>query len=192
MNSLFFYASLCFHFKLQVQWDEVLDMFCAENIDQILSGGRICLRCKDRGLGSVQYISIGFASASLEPLSYPFGGTFVMTNFTPVQILAYACKSPRTFAYSLFIFLVNSCFLTGRVLNICSTMTVVPLWAATIFLLLSFPENSNSNLLPFGAVSDVAVIIWRFERAQRELRASPRNPKVLTFERSAYVRNFEV
>ena len=104
----------------------------------------------------------------------------------------YACSSPRTLVYSRFMFLSSSFRRTGKVLNRFSDKTVVPFWAATTEILLSFPEISNSSFDPFGASSLVAVIIERIDRAHRELRASPRKPKVWTFSRSSYVDSFDV
>ena len=64
--------------------------------------------------------------------------------------------------------------------------------AATVVVDLSFPELPNSSLLPLGASSAVAVTMWKSDRAHSEERASPRNPKVVTDSRSAYVFNFDV
>jgi hypothetical protein len=97
---------------------------------------------------------------------------------------AYAFNSPSTFPYSLLIFFSNSLLLTGRFRNICSTETTVPFWLATTDLPFNFPEISKSRRVPFGPSVARAVTMWKFERAQREERASPRKPNVAREVRS--------
>lgn len=53
----------------------------------------------------------------------------------------------------------------------------------------SLPFESYSRRYPAGACAAVAVVTVRFANAQRELRASPLNPKVVTSTRSS---NFDI
>src|SRR4051812_42251324 len=110
----------------------------------------------------------------------------------PVCIQAYCPRTPVTRFHSRLIFLSSSLLLTGRLLNRFSTVTVVPFCAATTDVPFSLPDTSNSSFVPFGALSGMHVMTVKFDRAQREDKASPRKPKVCRVVRSLYVDNFEV
>ena len=79
-------------------------------------------------------------------------------------------------------------------MNSPDTVTVVPLWRAALpFLLLTLPVRSNSITVPTGASAAVAVVTeTEWARAQREERASPRKPKVVTDSRSEKEASLEV
>lgn len=53
----------------------------------------------------------------------------------------------------------------------------LPFALATADVELRFPRESYSSLEASGTCSSVHVVTVTFEKAQRELRASPRNPK---------------
>ena len=95
-----------------------------------------------------------------------------------------------TFANSRLQFFENSFRRTGSVENKSDTETVVPrfnktqfhsrkgTFAEATFFEMIVPWWSNSSLVARGASAAVAVVIWTSDRAHRELKASPRNPKV--------------
>jgi hypothetical protein len=99
------------------------------------------------------------------------------------QDVKLTCSKEITFPYSFLIFLLNSLPRTGKVEKSFSMVTVVPTCRAIFLSLISTPECSNSKCVPTDS-SLVLVSTVNFPNAQRELNASPRNPKVTTELRS--------
>lgn len=122
---------------------------------------------------------------------------------------AYDVKVVRALVYSLFAVLSNSFLLTGKGVNKPVRVMIVPLFHISyIFNLdckqptglatlpvqsITLPSFPSLMIAPKGAVSLVAVTtVTLSQSAQRDDKASPRNPKVVTYGKADKAGNLEV
>src|SRR5215469_13306030 len=118
---------------------------------------------------------VGFVFVEKTTTFLVFPTVFLTLKRIPVLMQAYACSKLSTLPYSRLIFFSNSRRRTGNLWKRLPTDAVVPFCPATICVCFNFPDVSKSNLFAFGAWSAWAVMIWKFERAHSDERASPRN-----------------